>query len=148
LKIKLKYFPIKIFLISDDIKDEERNDNSEKILKTDAKGQESSSKTNSTIELTEKGMKNLINLKTNTESIVTFNSELLENEIRESAHELNEQHNDEKSSSDCVKNLKQSSTLRELNAKISTDSGEKQMTAKHVDYEEESHEIKQSSGKL
>ncbi len=148
MKIKLKYFPIKIFLISDDIKDEERNDNSEKILKTDTKGQEISSKTNSTIELTEKGMKTLINLKTNTESIVTFNSELLENEIRESAHELNEQHNDEKSSSDSVKNLKQSSTLRELNAKISTDSGEKQMIAKHVDYEEESHEIKQSSGKL
>jgi hypothetical protein len=93
-------------------------------------------------------VKTLINLKTNAESIITFNSESHENEIRENADELNEQNNDEKSSSESIKNLMHSSTLQELNAKISTDSGEKQMTAKRVDYEEESHEIKQSSGKL
>jgi hypothetical protein len=93
-------------------------------------------------------VKTLINLKTNAESIITFNSESHENEIRENADELNEQNNDEKLSSESIKNLKHSSTLQELNAKISTDSGEKQMTAKRVDYVEEIHEIKQSSGKL
>jgi hypothetical protein len=93
-------------------------------------------------------MKNLINLKTNTESLITFNSESHENEIRENADELNEQHNDEKSSSQSITNLKQSSTLQELNAQISIDSGEKQITEKRVDYKEESREIKQSSGKL